>query len=276
LKQEAIMPSFDLTRRRLAGAALALAFAIGPLGTALAADTIKLGVIGGDEERIWEVAKKVAARDGLNIELVSFSDYAIPNEALAKGDLDANAFQHKPYLDSQIAARGYKIVPIGYTLVAPIALYSKKVKTFADLPEGATIGIPNDPSNGGRALKLLEANGLIKVKPETGLLPTVLDVTDNPKKVVFKEIDAAQIPNLLPDLDGAVINTNYALGAGLSPRTDALIQEARTANPYGNFIAVRAQDKDKPIFRKLVTAYQNPEVADFINANFKGAILPAW
>ena len=140
------MPSFDLTRRRLAGAALALAFAIGPLGTALAADTIKLGVIGGDEERIWEVAKKVATRDGLDIELVSFSDYAIPNEALAKGDLDANAFQHKPYLDSQIAARGYKIVPIGYTLVAPIALYSKKVKTFADLPEGATIGIPNDPS----------------------------------------------------------------------------------------------------------------------------------
>jgi D-methionine transport system substrate-binding protein len=270
------MPSFDLTRRRLAGAALALAFAIGPLGTALAADTIRLGVIGGDEERIWEVAKKVAAKDGLDIELVSFSDYAIPNEALAKGDLDANAFQHKPYLDSQIAARGYKIVPIGYTLVAPIAFYSKKLKTFADLPEGATIGIPNDPSNGGRALKLLEANGLIKVKPETGLLPTVLDVTDNPKKVVFKEIDAAQIPNLLPDLEGAVINTNYALGAGLSPRTDALIQEARTGNPYGNFIAVRAEDQNKPIFRKLVSAYQNPEIADFINANFKGAILPAW
>jgi D-methionine transport system substrate-binding protein len=270
------MTTYTLTRRRFAGAALALAFVLGPVGGALANETIKLGVIGGDEERIWEVAKKVAAKDGLDIELVSFSDYAIPNEALEKGDLDANAFQHKPYLDSQIAARGYKIVPIGYTLVAPIAFYSKKVKAFADLPEGATIGIPNDPSNGGRALKLLEANGLIKVKADKGLLPTVLDVTDNPKNVQFKEIDAAQIPNLLPDLDGAVINTNYALGAGLSPRTDALVQESRTGNPYGNFIAVREADKNKPVFRKLVTAYQNPEVADFINANFKGAIQPAW
>jgi D-methionine transport system substrate-binding protein len=249
------MTSFSLTRRRLAGAALALAFVLGPVGGALAADIIKLGVIDGDEQRIWEVAKKVAAKDGLDVELVSFSDYAIPNEALAKGDLDANAFQHRPYLDSQIAARGYKIVPIGFTLVEPIAFYSKKVKAFADLPEGAAIGIPNDPSNGGRALNLLAANGLIKLKPGAGLLPTVLDVTDNPKKVVFKELDAAQIPNLLPDLDGGVINTNYALGAGLSPRTDALVQESRTGNPYGNFIA---------------------EVADFINTNFKGAILPAW
>ncbi|MDQ0394194.1 MetQ/NlpA family ABC transporter substrate-binding protein [Labrys monachus] len=264
------------TRRRFAGTALALVFALGAAGSALAADTVKLGVIGGDEERIWEVARKVAARDGLDIELITFSDYAIPNEALAKGDLDANAFQHKPYLDSQIAARGYKIVPVGYTLVEPIGFYSKKIKAFADLPDGASVGIPNDPSNGGRALNLLAAHGLIKLKPGTGLLPTVLDVTDNPKHVVFKELDAAQIPNLLPDLDGAVINTNYALGAGFSPQTDALVQESRTDNPYGNFIAVRAEDKDKPVFRKLVASYQNKEVADFIQAQFRGAIQPAW
>lgn len=270
------MSAYTLTRRRLAGAALALVFALAPAGAAFAADKLKLGVMGGDEERIWEVAKKVAAKDGLDIELVSFSDYAIPNEALEKGDLDANAFQHKPYLDSQIAARGYKIVPIGYTLVQPIALYSKKLKAFGDLKEGAVIGIPNDPSNGGRALKLLEANGLIKLKTAEGQVPSVLDVTDNPKKVEFKEIEASQLANLLPDLDGAVINTNYALGAGLTPAKDALIQESRTNNPYGNFIAVREADKDKPIFKKLVASYQNQEVADFINANFKGAIQPAW
>jgi len=270
------MIAFSANRRRFAGAALALVFALGSGGAALAADTVKLGVIDGDEQRIWEVAKKVAARDGLDIELISFSDYAIPNEALAKGDLDANAFQHKPYLDSQIAARGYKIVAIGNTLVEPIGFYSKKLKAFGDLPDGATIGIPNDPSNGGRALNLLAANGLIKLKPGVGLLPTVLDVTDNPKHVVLKELDAAQIPNLLPDLDGAVINTNYALGAGFSPATDALISESRTDNPYDNFIAVRAEDKDKPIFKKLVASYQNKEVTDFIEANFKGAIQPAW
>jgi len=270
------MSSYKLNRRRLITGTLAAALFASPVTTAFAAESIKLGVIGGDEERIWEVAKKVAAKDGLDIELVAFSDYAIPNEALAKGDLDANAFQHQPYLDSQIAARGYKIVPIGFTLVAPIGFYSKKHKAIAELPDGATIGIPNDPSNGGRALNLLAANGLIKLADGKGLLPSVLDIADNPKKLVFKEIDAAQIPNLLPDLDGAVINTNYALGAGLNPRTEALLQENRTGNPYGNFIAVRAEDKDKPLFRKLIASYQNKEVAEFIEANFKGAILPAW
>jgi len=274
--KETAMSSHSLSRRRLIAAALATALVATPLATAFAADKIKLGVIGGDEERIWEVARQVAAKDGLEIELVAFSDYAIPNEALEKGDLDANAFQHKPYLDSQIAARGYRIVPIGFTLVAPIGFYSKKHKAIGELPDGAAIGIPNDPSNGGRALNLLAANGLIKLKDGKGLLPSVLDVTDNPKKLVFKEIDAAQIPNLLPDLDGAVINTNYALGAGLDPRRDALVQEGRAGNPYGNFIAVRDGDKDKPVFKKLVAAYQNKEVADFIEANFKGAILPAW
>lgn len=246
------------------------------LGTAHAKETIKLGVMGGDEEEIAEVAKKVAARSGLDIELVTFSDYTIPNEALEHGELDANAFQHKPYLDAQIAARGYHIVPIGYTIVEPIALYSSKVKKFDDLPSGATIGIPNDPSNGGRALNLLAAHGLVKLKDGIGLNPTVLDIVDNPKNISIREIDAAQLVKFLPDLDGAIINTNYAIGAGLSPQRDALIQESRTNNPYGNFIAVRAADKDKPVFKKLVAAYQSKEVIDFLAEKFKGAILPAW
>ncbi|MBS7537568.1 MetQ/NlpA family ABC transporter substrate-binding protein [Ancylobacter lacus] len=261
---------------RLLGAALGAALAAIGLLPAHAADTIKLGVIGGDEEEIAEVASKVAAKDGLVIQIVAFSDYTLPNEALSRGDLDANAFQHKPYLDSQIAARGYRIVPAGFTIVEPIGFYSLKLKNFKDLPEGALIGIPNDPSNGGRALNLLAANGLITLAPGKGLLPTVLDVTGNPKKVVFRELDAALLPKQLPDLDGAVINTNYALGAKLDPRKDALVQESRTNNPYGNFIAVRAGDENKPVIVKLVKAYQSPEVKDFLETRFKGAVLPAW
>ncbi len=271
--------------RRNFGASLALTlglvlagsgFAGFGAGKAYATESIKLGVMGGDEEEIAEVAQKVAAKEGLEIKIVTFSDYTIPNEALENGDLDANAFQHKPYLDAQIAARGYHIVPIGFTIVEPIAFYSSKHKTFDELPEGAQIGIPNDPSNGGRALNLLAAHGLIKLKDGVGLNPTVLDITGNPKKVTIKEVDAAQIAKYLPDLDGAIINTNYAIGAGLTPAKDALIQESRTNNPYGNFIAVREADKDKPVFKKLVAAYQSKEVADFLQEKFKGAILPAW
>lgn len=261
---------------RWAGIAFAAALAAFAALPAHAAEKIKLGVIGGDEEEIAEVVKKVAAEDGLDIQIVAFSDYTLPNEALSRGDLDANAFQHKPYLDSQIANRGYKIVPAGFTIVEPIGFYSVKLKDFKALPEGAQIGIPNDPSNGGRALNLLAANGLITLAPGKGLLPTVLDVKDNPKKVKFRELDAALLPKQLPDLDGAVINTNCALGAKLDPRKDALVQESRTGNPYGNFIAVRAGDETKPAIVKLVKAYQSPEVTDFLDIRFKGAILPAW
>ncbi|SEP72866.1 D-methionine transport system substrate-binding protein [Faunimonas pinastri] len=255
----------------VAGTALALASFV----PAYAAEKLKLGVMGGEEEEIAEVAKQVAARNGLDLQLVTFSDYTIPNEALEHGDLDANAFQHKPYLDAQIQAHGYHIVPIGYTIVEPIGLYSSRHKSFDDIPQGAQIGIPNDPSNGGRALILLAEHGLIKLKDGTGLTPSVLDISENPKKVQIREVDAAQISRYLPDLDGAVINTTYALGAGLDP-TKTLIAEKRVGNPYGNLIAVRESDRDKPVFKTLVAAYQSREVADFLKTRFKGAILPAW
>lgn len=259
------------------GLTLALALvAFGSAGSALAAERLKLGVMGGSEEEIAEVARDVAAKDGLEIELITFSDYAIPNAALDSGDLDANAFQHKPYLDAQIAARGYKIVPIGYTIVEPIGLYSQSIKNIGELKDGAKVGIPNDPSNGGRALILLANNGLIELAEGTGLTPSPLDITKNPKNLQIAELEAAQLPRALGDLDAAIINTNYALSGGLDPVKDALIQEPRQNNPYGNFIAVREQDKDKPIFKKLVAAYQSPEVAQFLETRFKGAILPAW
>ncbi len=162
--------SLSPLKRGLFGLALGLALGAATAGSAFAA-SIKLGVMGGSEEEIAEVAKQVAAKHGLEVELVTFSDYAIPNEALENGELDANAFQHKPYLDAQIAARGYHIVPIGFTIVEPIGLYSKKIASLDKLPDGAKIGIPNDPSNGGRALNLLAAHGLIKLAGGQGPEP---------------------------------------------------------------------------------------------------------
>lgn len=258
---------------RLAGTLL-LATALS--ATAMAAEKLKLGVMAGAEEEIAEVAKKVAATKGLEIDLVTFSDYVLPNAALENGEIDANAFQHKPYLDAQIEAHGYHIVPIGFTIVEPIGLYSKKLHALDALPKGAQIGIPNDPSNGGRALNLLAANGLIRLSTAKGGLPSLLDISDNPKKLKFTELDTALLPRALTDLDAAVITTDHALNGSLDPRKDALIQEPRQNNPYGNFIAARASDKDRPALKALVAAYQSPEVAAFLESRFKGAILPAW
>ncbi len=244
-------------------------------GPALAADSVKVGISGGDSEIIWEKVKEVAAQDDLDVELVVFSDYLLPNEALAAGDLDANAFQHKPFLDNQIATKGYDLTPIGETIVAPIGLYSNRVQSVDDLPEGASVGIPNDPSNGGRALLLLQAEGLIELRDGVGILPTVLDVTANPKNLELTELDAAQLPRSLDDLDASVINTNYAVQAGLTPGEDSIAIEATEGNPYTNYIVVRTEDKDDPVFRRLVAAYQSDTVREVILAETPGQ-FPAF
>jgi D-methionine transport system substrate-binding protein len=253
----------------------ALALAVGPAG-ALAQNRIKVGISGGDGELIWAKVKEVAKRQGLEVDVVVFNDYLLPNAALDGGDLDANAFQHKPFLENQVKARGYKIVPIADTIVEPIGLYSEKLKKIGDLPQGASIGIPNDPSNGGRGLLLLQQQGLIKLRDGVGILPSVRDVVENPKKLKFRELDAAQLPRSLPDLDAAVINTNYALEAKLNPAKDAIAIESRVNNPYGNVIAVRAADKDRPVFKTLIAAYHSDEVRQFILKQFDGAILPVF
>jgi D-methionine transport system substrate-binding protein len=262
-----------LLRRRLLAALALLPLLAAP---ALANETVKVGIMGGDAEEIWHEVQKVAAADGIDIKLVVFNDYTLPNAALDAGDIDLNAFQHQPYLDAQIQARGYKIVAIGKTIVSPIGLYSHKVKSAADLPKAALIGVPNDPTNGGRGLLLLQAQGLIKVKPGTGLTPTALDITDNPRGLTIREIDAAQLPRSLDDLDAAVINTNYALEAGLNPRKDAIAQESAQNNPYDNIIAARATDKANPLYLRVVKAYQNPQIRDFINQRYQGAQIPAF
>lgn len=241
-----------------------------------AAETVNLGVIAGPEEEIAEVVKKVAAAKGVEVKLVTFSDYVLPNTALEDGSLDANAFQHQPYLDAQTKARGYHLSPIGFSIVEPMGLYSRKIKRSDDIPAGARIGIPNDPSNGGRAINLLAAKGWLRLKSGLGLTPSLLDIADNPKKLKLVELDAAQLPRSLDDFDAAVINTNFAVEAGLDPRKDALLQEPIKDNPYGNIIVARTADKDRPALKILVAAYQSKEVADFLESRFKGAILPAW
>jgi D-methionine transport system substrate-binding protein len=238
---------------------------------------IKVGVSVGNGEQIFEVVKKVAARDGLAIDVIVFNDYQLPNAALAAGDLDANAFQHQPFLDNQNKARGFDIVPIGLTITAPLGFYSRKIKSIDALPEGASVGIQNDPSNGNRALLLLQQARLITLKPEAvkNNTATPLDVVSNPKKLKLIPLDAAQLPRSLDDLVIASINNDYAEKAGLSLAKDAVIKES-PQSPYANLIAVRRADKDKPWARQLVKAYQSPEVKSFIETKFNGSLVPAF
>lgn len=249
---------------------LVLAALLVSAGPVQAADKIKLGIIGGSEELLWEKARDIAAKDGLDITLVVFSDYLLPNAALDVGDLDANAFQHKPFLDNQIKARGYRIVPVADTIVTPIGLYSRRVKAVGELKDGAAVGIPNDPSNGGRALLLLQAQGLIRLKDGVGLLPTVLDLIENPKRLKLHELDAAQLPRSLDDLDAAVINTNYAVAAGLTPGRDTIALESAVDNPYSNLIVVREADRTAPWVPKLVRAFQNEAIRKLLKEQFPG------
>ncbi|BEP75866.1 MetQ/NlpA family ABC transporter substrate-binding protein [Variovorax sp. V59] len=264
-------------RRTLALATLAAALLAGNAALAQDKNTVKVGVSVGSAEQVFEVVKKVAAKDGLNIQVVVFNDYQLPNAALASGDLDANAFQHQPFLDNQNKARGFDIVPVGLTITAPLGFYSRKIKTIDQLPEGASVGIQNDPSNGNRALLLLQSAGLITLKPEAvkNNTATPLDVVSNPKKLKLVPLDAAQLPRSLDDLAIAAINNDYAEKAGLSLNKDAVIKES-ARSPYANLIAVRRADKDKPWARRLVAAYQSPEVKSFIETQFKGSLVPAF
>jgi D-methionine transport system substrate-binding protein len=264
-----------MNKRNLIVRTVALAAALAA-GGALAQDRpLKIGVTAGPHAQIFEQVKKVAERDGLKIQVIEFSDYVQPNAALSAGDLDANSYQHKPYLDQQVKDRGYRIVPVGYTVNFPIGIYSKKVKSLTELKEGSRIGIPNDPTNGGRVLLVFQDKGLIKLRADAGLKATPLDVVDNPRKIKFVEVDAAQLPRTLDDLDASAVNTNYALPAGLNPGRDAIAQES-AKSPYVNLLAVREQDKDKPWVAKLVKAYQSDEVRKFVQTEFKGAVVPGF
>ncbi|MGR3249948.1 MAG: MetQ/NlpA family ABC transporter substrate-binding protein [Paracoccus sp. (in: a-proteobacteria)] len=245
------------------------------LGTAAMAEDITVGVSPGEHGEIMEEVAKVAEPMGLNIEIVEFSDYVVPNQALADGDLDANSFQHRPYLENQMKDRGFDLVEVGTTITTPMGIYSDKIEDMANLPEGAQVAIPNDPTNGGRALLLLQDLGLITLAEGTGLVPSPLDISDNPKDLRFIELDAAQLPRALADADIAIINTNYALASGLSPKEDSIAME-KADSPYVNIIVVQQGRQDEPWVKTLVEAYHSPEVKTFIEDKYDGAVLTSW
>ena len=258
-------------RRALLAALLAVA-ASSP-GRASAAQTIKLGVENGPHADMAEIVKGLLARDGIEVKVVELADYARQNPALAAGDLDANSFQHQPYLDEQVKDRGYKLVAVGKTVVSHGRVLSQAEVARRPAP-GAKIALPNDPSNGGRALLLLQSKGILKVRAGAGITPTAADVVENPRKVKIVEVDASQVAHFLPDVEAAVINTNYALQGKLDPAKDAIARESADS-PYVNVIVVRQADAQKPWVQKLVQAYHSDEVRKYI-ARFPGVVVPGF
>ncbi len=239
---------------------------------------IKVGVIMGAEQQVAEVVRQVAKNKyGLDVELVTFGDYVLPNELLSKGDIDVNAFQHRPYLEQQIKDRGFKLVSVGNTFVYPMAGYSKNIKSLNELKEGDQIALPNDPSNLGRSLLLLQKTGLIKLKDNVGLLPTTLDLTENPKKLQFIELEAVQLPRSLDDkkIALAVINTSYASRVGLTPGKDGLFEEDKNS-PYVNLIVARKDNQDAANVKKFVQAWQSDEVSEAANKLFNNGAVKGW
>lgn len=218
----------------------------------------------------------LAAKAGLKLEVKQVTDYVTPNTAVQDGSADANFFQHQPYLDDFNKQHGTDIVSVETVHLEPLGLYSKKVKQVADLPAGATVAVPNDATNEGRALKLLADNHVITLRSGAGTTATVRDITGNPKNLKWKELEAAQLPRSLDDVDAAVINGNYALDSGLKPATDAIVLEKAAGNPYANILAVKKGRQDDPRVRKLAELLHSPEVRKYIEDTFKGSVIPAF
>ena len=240
------------------------------------AKILKVGVMAGPEADVMKVAINIAERNhDIAVKLVEFSDYVSPNVALSDGSIDVNAFQHRPYLDSMVKDRGFKLKAVGNTFIYPVAAYSKKINDISELSDGAKIAIPNDPSNGGRTLILLHQRGFIKLRDVTNLEATPRDIVENPHKFEFLELDAAQLPRSLDDVDIAFINNTYAVPAGYIPARDALILEGQDS-PYVNIIATREDNKDDPRVKALVESYQTDEVEAKAAELFKGSAIAGW
>ena len=224
---------------------------------------------------ILEFVKPQLAKEGVDLKVKVFTDYIQPNVQVAEKRLDANFFQHQPYLDEFNKAKGTALVSVAGVHIEPLGVYSSKYKKLAELPSGATLVIPNDATNGGRALLLLAKAGVITLKDNSNILSTVKDVAENPKNIKFRELEAATIPRVLTQVDAALINTNYALEAKLNPEKDALAIEG-SDSPYVNILVARPDNKDSDDMKKLAAALHSPEVKQFINEKYKGAVVPAF
>lgn len=242
--------------------------------------TIKVGTT-SDEPRVWEAVEKKLESDGIKIELVNFANGANPNQALADGDIDINAFQHYAYFNKNIKDLNLDLTAIGNTIIVPLNLFSKSIKSVSELKTGAKIGIPNDVTNEGRGLIVLKKAGIIKLKEGSGETPGLADVESNPLNIQFVELPGAQIPRSLNDVDAAIINCGYAVDAGLDLNKDVIFADNIDINsddykPYINIIAARTKDKDNENYIKVVKAYNSDEVKEVIKEVYKGAALPAW
>lgn len=236
---------------------------------------IKVGATPVPHAEILNAIKDDIAAKGYTLEIVEFTDYAIPNVALNDGQIDANFFQHIPYMESFAKDKGLKLASVAKIHIEPLGLYSIKHKSVEDLPEGAIIGIPNDPTNGGRALLLLQSKGLIKLKSDAGLNATEMDIAENPKKFIFKALEAAQLPRTLKDVDASVINGNYALESNLNPSKDSILIEGADS-PYANIVTVLEGHENDEKTKVLVEALQSEKVKAFITEKYNGAVVPTF
>lgn len=237
---------------------------------------IKVGATAGPHAEVVEAAAKEAAKSGLKVQVVEFSDYITPDKALADGELDLVSYQHKPFLDNFNKQNKSDLVPIGNAILMRMGIYSDKVHDVKDIPDGAIVAIPNDPTNGGRGLMLLERAGVIKLKEGLGMKATPNDIVDNPKHIQIKELEAAQLPRSLADVDAAVITMNYVMSGGLDVKKQNIFLEPKDEPLAVMIIAARNKDKDKPEYKEFVKAYQSEAVRKFIADKYKGTIEPAF
>lgn len=259
----------------IAAIASALTLALAGCGEKAAEKEIKLGTLSGPHAEVAEVAAKVAKEKGLNVRIVEFSDYGHVNEALAVKDIDVNAFQHVPFLEKAVSQRGYKFTPLGKTVVFPLGVYSLKIKDKSQITDGMLVSVPADSANLGRALQLLERNGIIGLRPGAGVHATTHDIEKNPKNLQFLETDSAFLGRSLPDVGFSVINGSWAVKSGLSPAKDAFLLEGGDSD-FANVLVVRTEDKDRPEFKVLQSAFQSPEVKAFVLDKYKGSVVPAF
>lgn len=240
-------------------------------------ETVTIGVVGEDNE-VWDFVIDKLEEDGISAELVKFTDYNQPNNALVEGEIDLNSFQHKLFLESYNEDNGTDLEPIGDTVIAPLGVYSDIIASVDEIGEGDTIAIPNDVTNGGRALLLLQTAELITVDPEAGVTPTVNDITENPLNLEIEELDASQTARALQDVTASVINSGMAVDYGFVPTEDSIFLEPVNdeSDPYVNIIAARSEDTDNDVYQQIVEAYQAEDTIEVIDETSEGSSIPAW
>ncbi|MDV7105747.1 MetQ/NlpA family ABC transporter substrate-binding protein [Vibrio sp. TH_r3] len=262
--------------KKITTSLLALALVLGVVGCEQKEESvIKIGATVGPHAQVVEAVAKEAEKQGINIQVVEFSDYITPNAALSDGSINLNSYQHQPFLDNFNDNHSSNLVPIGRSILMRMGVYSNKYKALDQIPENARIAIPNDPTNGGRGLLLLESAGLITLKENVGFKASLNDIASNPKNFEFVEVDAAQLPRTLDDVDAAAITMNYVMSSGLDPKKQGIYLEPKDAPLAVMVVAAREEDKDKEVFKKIMSIYHSEEINDFLTETFKGTIEAA-